>query len=125
MYAHWADEPIQALDGKTPRQAIKTPAGLERVKGLLRRYESLRRAVGQQALDFLSDASSLLLPALSGGQGLSPVNLRTPTNKICFCRESWPRENRGAPGGVDSSNSSWLGRYLGAIQPARGVRLLG
>lgn len=40
MYANWADEPIQALGGKTPRQAIKTPAGLERVKGLLRSYEA-------------------------------------------------------------------------------------
>ncbi len=40
MYANWADEPIQALGGKTPRQSIKTPAGLERVKGLLRSYEA-------------------------------------------------------------------------------------
>lgn len=40
MYANWADEPIQALSGKTPRQAIKTSAGLERVKGLLRSYEA-------------------------------------------------------------------------------------
>jgi hypothetical protein len=39
-YAHWADEPIPALDHKTPRQAIKTSAGLERVKGLLRSYEA-------------------------------------------------------------------------------------
>jgi hypothetical protein len=38
-YANWADEPIPALDGRTPRQAIATPAGLERVKGLLRSYE--------------------------------------------------------------------------------------
>ena len=38
-YANWCDEPIQALNGKTPRQAIKSPAGLERVKGLLRSYE--------------------------------------------------------------------------------------
>lgn len=37
-YANWADEPIPALDGRTPRQAIATPAGLERVKGLLRSY---------------------------------------------------------------------------------------
>jgi hypothetical protein len=37
-YANWADEPIPMLDGKTPRQAIATPAGLERVKGLLRMY---------------------------------------------------------------------------------------
>ncbi len=38
-YANWADEPIPALDGRTPRQAIATAAGLERVKGLLRSYE--------------------------------------------------------------------------------------
>ncbi|MDP2825537.1 MAG: DUF1186 domain-containing protein [Sulfuritalea sp.] len=38
-YANWSDEAIQALGGKTPRQAIKTPVGLERVKGLLRSYE--------------------------------------------------------------------------------------
>jgi SEC-C motif/Protein of unknown function (DUF2384) len=38
-YANWADEPIPALDGRTPREAIATTAGLERVKGLLRSYE--------------------------------------------------------------------------------------
>lgn len=48
-YANWADEPIQALGGKTPRLAIKTPAGLERVKGLLRSYEANEKlqAAGQ------------------------------------------------------------------------------
>ncbi len=39
-YAKWADEPIPALDHKTPRQAIRTSAGLERVKGLIRSYEA-------------------------------------------------------------------------------------
>lgn len=39
FYANWADEPIPALGNKTPRHAIATPAGLERVKGLLRSYE--------------------------------------------------------------------------------------
>jgi Protein of unknown function (DUF2384) len=39
-YANWADEPMPALGNKTPRQAIKSAAGLERVKGLLRSYES-------------------------------------------------------------------------------------
>ena len=39
-YARWADEPISLLDGQTPRQAIGTAAGVERVKGLLRSYES-------------------------------------------------------------------------------------
>ena len=38
-YAHWADEPIPALNGQTPRQAIGSATGLERVKGLLRSYE--------------------------------------------------------------------------------------
>ena len=48
-YAHWADEPIPALDHKTPRQAIKTSAGLERVKGLLRSYEANEASqAGQQ-----------------------------------------------------------------------------
>jgi hypothetical protein len=39
-YANWADETIPALGNKTPRQAIKSAAGLERVKGLIRSYES-------------------------------------------------------------------------------------
>lgn len=39
-YANWADEPIPLLDNKTPRQAMRTPAGLERVKGLIRSYET-------------------------------------------------------------------------------------
>jgi hypothetical protein len=38
-YAQWADEPIPVLGNKTPRQAMQTAAGLERVKGLLRSYE--------------------------------------------------------------------------------------
>jgi hypothetical protein len=58
-YARWADEPIPLLDNKTPRQAMQTPAGLERVKGLLRSYESgeadmaakdKRRAISYQFL---------------------------------------------------------------------------
>mgnify|MGYP005852103365 CR=1 FL=1 len=38
-YADWADEPLPALGNRTPRDAIKTAAGMERVKGLLRSYE--------------------------------------------------------------------------------------
>jgi hypothetical protein len=38
-YARWADEPIPALGNRTPRDAIRNEAGLERVKGLLRSYE--------------------------------------------------------------------------------------
>ena len=40
LYANWADQPIPALNGMTPRQSIGTAAGLERVKGLLRSYEA-------------------------------------------------------------------------------------
>lgn len=39
-YANWSDEPIPALGGKTPRQALATAAGRERVRGLLRSYEA-------------------------------------------------------------------------------------
>lgn len=55
-YANWADEPIPALGGRTPRQAITTPAGLERVKGLLRQYEAgeaeQARAQGRSEVSF-------------------------------------------------------------------------
>lgn len=47
-YVHWADEPIAALGDQTPRQAIATPAGLERVKGLLREYEAGEAAMAQR-----------------------------------------------------------------------------
>jgi hypothetical protein len=45
-YAHWCDESIPALGGLTPRQAIATSTGLERVKGLLREYEDGERRQG-------------------------------------------------------------------------------
>lgn len=40
IYANWSDEPIPALDDKTPREAIATASGLECVKGLIRCYEA-------------------------------------------------------------------------------------
>jgi hypothetical protein len=55
-YANWADEPIPALGGKTPRQAIESPGGLERVKGLLRSYESdeaeMARSQGRRSITY-------------------------------------------------------------------------
>lgn len=66
QYANWADETIPALGGRTPRQAIATPAGLERVKGLLREYEEGERqqsaAQGRPAVSyqFLWDALGTL-----------------------------------------------------------------
>jgi hypothetical protein len=62
MYAKWPDEPLPALTGKTPRQAINTSAGLERVKGLIRMYEAgEKRQAAQQgrrtiSFDFLWQA---------------------------------------------------------------------
>lgn len=47
-HARWADEPIPTLDHKTPRQAITTSAGLERVKGLLRTYEASEAVQAKQ-----------------------------------------------------------------------------
>jgi hypothetical protein len=38
-YADWADQPLPALNNRTPREAIKTPEGLEQVKFLLHSYE--------------------------------------------------------------------------------------
>lgn len=64
-YANWADEPIPALDGRTPREAIATPAGLERVKGLLRSYEdgeaelAARQGRSPMSYQFLWDALGL------------------------------------------------------------------
>lgn len=65
-YANWVDETIPALGGRTPRQAITTTAGLERVKGLLREYEEGERqqsaAQGRPAVSyqFLWDALGII-----------------------------------------------------------------
>ena len=39
FYADWADQPLPALNNRTPREAIKTPEGLEQVRFLLHSYE--------------------------------------------------------------------------------------
>jgi hypothetical protein len=36
----WVDEKIPALGGKTPRDAVKTPEGREKVEELLRGWEN-------------------------------------------------------------------------------------
>ncbi len=65
LYANWADEPIPALSGQTPRRAMATPAGLERVKGLIRSYEAGEVQMAQQqgrsaiSFDFLWQALGL------------------------------------------------------------------
>ena len=44
-YATWADEPVPALGGKTPRQATRTKAGRHQVDLLLREMEHHEQAV--------------------------------------------------------------------------------
>ena len=64
-YANWADEAIPALEGRTPRQAIQSASGLERVKGLLRSYEdgevqqATQQGRRQISYQFLWDALGL------------------------------------------------------------------
>jgi hypothetical protein len=56
FYVNWADEPIPALGGRTPRQAIGTDEGREAVLSLLRTYveDESRMAArdGREPLDF-------------------------------------------------------------------------
>jgi Protein of unknown function (DUF2384) len=64
-YANWPDEPLPIFKNRTPRQEMKTVAGLERVKGLLRTYEQneARQAKSQErglvSFQFLWDALGL------------------------------------------------------------------
>jgi Protein of unknown function (DUF1186)/SEC-C motif len=48
IYANWSDEPMPALGGKTPRQALATASGRERVRGLLRSYEASEKVQATQ-----------------------------------------------------------------------------
>jgi hypothetical protein len=53
-YRGWLDEPIPALDGKTPREAVRTKRGRERVAELLREIENMGerdRLEGRPAYD--------------------------------------------------------------------------
>lgn len=50
----WVDEKIPALDGKTPKEAVKTPKGREKVKELLKDWENTeerKRKEGELYLD--------------------------------------------------------------------------
>ena len=65
VYANWADEPLPALGERSPREAIASRGGLERVKGLLRGYqhgEELQAQLQQRepvSLQFLWEALGL------------------------------------------------------------------
>ena len=64
-YVGWADAPLPALGGKSPREAIGTAAGGERVRGLLRSYEANEARMAKEqrreviALDFLWESVGL------------------------------------------------------------------
>jgi hypothetical protein len=54
-YANWADEPLPALDGKTPREAVRSEVGRAAVENLLRMMENGEeqlRNEGKAAYDF-------------------------------------------------------------------------
>jgi hypothetical protein len=56
-YAHWADEPLPALSGRTPREAVHTREGRMEVENLLRLFENeeeRERKAGEPAIDFSS-----------------------------------------------------------------------
>ncbi len=69
----WADDQIPALDGRTPREAVRTPEGREAVIGLLKLYEeSEARAARNEgrepaSLQFLWDAVGLDRDEVLGG----------------------------------------------------------
>ncbi len=54
-YRTWPDTPLPALGGKTPRQAVRTPAGRRKVERLLMDFENdaeHARCAGRPAYDF-------------------------------------------------------------------------
>jgi len=73
IYRNWADEPLPALDGKTPRQAIESPEGREKVIELLELYEDGEREKAEEenrepaSLQFLWDAVGLDREEALGG----------------------------------------------------------
>ena len=61
-YRKWPDTPLPFLDGKTPRQALRTPEGRQRVTGLLKMFENgeeHKRREGQPWYDFSGLKASL------------------------------------------------------------------
>lgn len=53
-YRRWLNEPVPALGGKTPRQAVKTKTGREKVRQLLKEIEfdqDIARSKGRPAFD--------------------------------------------------------------------------
>jgi len=63
-YAHWPDQPLPALGGKTPRAAVRTQTGREQVEVLLKEFEiSEVGAPEGQRFDFSILRQDLGLPS--------------------------------------------------------------
>jgi hypothetical protein len=58
-YANWADESLPALNGKTPRDAVKTDRGRKAVVALLKEFESREKQEVPFDFGFLWDALGL------------------------------------------------------------------
>jgi len=59
-YAAWLDDPIPALGGTSPREAVRTAEGRNAVDVLLKDMENLeRRHAGEAVFDFGSLRESL------------------------------------------------------------------
>lgn len=62
-YADWADTPLPALQGRTPREAVRTPDGRQQVDTLLKTMANQEaRNKGQWAFDFSGLRTELGLP---------------------------------------------------------------
>ena len=54
-YADWANQPLPALGGKTPREAVRTKTGRDQVDLLLKEFENNEaRLPKSQQVDFLN-----------------------------------------------------------------------
>ncbi len=51
-YADWADRPLPALNGRTPRECVRTAAGRRMVELLLKDMEHREQRVQGQPFDF-------------------------------------------------------------------------
>ncbi len=73
IYSNWADEPIPALGGQTPRQAIETPEGTRQVVALLESYERGERKEAATQKREVADLGFLWREL-----GLEPLNPEAP-----------------------------------------------
>ena len=54
-YAAWVDDKLPALQGKTPREAVRTKAGKEKVEALIQDIERTEQGVGGYDASIVAD----------------------------------------------------------------------